>query len=409
MRVARTWPLISALTVAAIVAAGCGTQTHPQVSKSTRSVVASTATNAAEGRVLTTIDVGTSAGMAAYDPVSGYIYVPVADGIAVIDGYTNRLIRILKGVSGNESGYDPGTGRIYDVNFYGSTLTWINRFKASVGPNLSNADLVNLPTYDPENKNLYFPFGNGGDQGLVAVDPASGPTSHMDTVTIQVSACAWDGFNTAYDSRTGYLFAPMGTDGAGQAAVAVIDPSSGQVVSVVASTQTGGCAQVAYYDPVDGNIYVEGDGNVFVLNGVTGRFMRSIVTSLSDFYRMPLAFDLKTGDVYIVNPGNQGGGNSLFSSSSSGSVSVISPTQGKQASPVQVGKNPFWAAYDPKDDCIYVSNYTSGTVSVISGATNRLVATVRVGRQPECVLYDPANGDMYVVNSGSGTVTVLSS
>ena len=72
---------------------------------------------------------------------------------------------------------------------------------------------------------------------------------------------------------------------------------------------------------------------------------------------------------------------------------------------IDVGADPLWSTYDPRNGYLYVVNYGSNNVSVINGTT--VVGTVNVGTNPWSATYDGANGYIYVPNSGSDNVSLL--
>lgn len=69
------------------------------------------------------------------------------------------------------------------------------------------------------------------------------------------------------------------------------------------------------------------------------------------------------------------------------------------AATLATGTEPKFAAYDPANGDMYVSNVGSDTVSVIS-PDNQVVSTISISPHPGYLLYDPANGDMYVAYGG---------
>lgn len=91
----------------------------------------------------------------------------------------------------------------------------------------------------------------------------------------------------------------------------------------------------------------------------------------------------------------------------SNSPTDLGPVSGQfSVSSVSIGRDPFWATFDPSNGYVYVPNYYDQTVSVLNGAS--VVATVPVGNYPDCAVYDAGSGDVYVSNSNSNNVTIIS-
>ena len=117
---------------------------------------------------------------------------------------------------------------------------------------------------------------------------------------------------------------------------------------------------------------------------------------------LSVAVDSATDMVYVANS------DSFITRP--GTVSVIDgsesiggkPNTGKVIATVDVGKDPWGIAVDPKTDMVYVSNRGSNTVSVIDGHIEKVVATVGVGLQPVGVGVVPATDTIYVANGGNG-------
>ena len=82
-----------------------------------------------------------------------------------------------------------------------------------------------------------------------------------------------------------------------------------------------------------------------------------------------------------------------------------------------IGAGPTDITYDPDLKRMYVTNFNSDTVSVIDTTTNTVIDTdgnagngitpITVGSNPVYVAYDPICKDMYVTNQGGTTVSVI--
>jgi len=321
--------------------------------------------------VISTINVGTDPGLAAYDSGNGYVY------LANTGSHNMSLINALKlqatvsvGESPEFPTYDSTDGWIYvsDVDYHtiealiGTTV----EFLITVGAN------PQVSAYDSGNGDVYVP-----NQGSNNVSVVSGRTV-LATVNVGTSPS----FAT-YDSKNGYVY--VGNSGASN--VSILNGTT-----LVGTVNVGSNPSYATYDGGNGDVYVSNvfSNNVSVINGTTLVGTVSLGSTPESG-----AYDARNGFVYVpnVNP-----------YSDSNYVSVISGTT--LVSMVSVGSIPEFAAYDSGNGDVYVPNAGSNSVSVISGTS--VIATITVGSDPVFATYDSGNGYVYVTNQGSGSVSVIS-
>jgi YVTN family beta-propeller protein len=72
---------------------------------------------------------------------------------------------------------------------------------------------------------------------------------------------------------------------------------------------------------------------------------------------------------------------------------------------IPVGAYPFYIAFNPTNNDMYVTNYGSNTVSVIDGSKNIVIDNISGFDVPYGIAFNPTNKDMYVTNNG-GSNTV---
>jgi YVTN family beta-propeller protein len=151
------------------------------------------------------------------------------------------------------------------------------------------------------------------------------------------------------------------------------------------------------YDPATQSFYVAvNPSTVDIIPGdLTGRDPTVNVTVSVGFDPFGVAYDNRSGDVFVANSG-------------SSNVSVLYGNASTPIATVAVGAGPTGIAYDPDDNDVYVADNGSLQVSVISAVNLTVVATIPVGFQPYGVAVDPATGRVFVANFGSGNVTVIS-
>src|SRR5438093_2806116 len=112
------------------------------------------------------------------------------------------------------------------------------------------------------------------------------------------------------------------------------------------------------------------------------------------------AFDPKDNFVYVTNGGDN-------------TVSVVNLATNVVVNTVPVGPGPMGIDFDSSNNYVYVADLNGNNVSIIDGDPSHgitydtVVATTAVGNQPWGVAFDSANGNVYVANSGDGTVSVI--
>ena len=98
----------------------------------------------------------------------------------------------------------------------------------------------------------------------------------------------------------------------------------------------------------------------------------------------------------------------FFSSSLSGTISMIDTSINRILATIRVGKQPRGLAMHPDGSKVYVANSGSNTLSVVDTTTYAVLKTIPVGTNPRGVSVNPAGSRVYVANFGSNTVSVIS-
>jgi YVTN family beta-propeller protein len=127
----------------------------------------------------------------------------------------------------------------------------------------------------------------------------------------------------------------------------------------------------------------------------TPLFARHIVKISVDPSPGPLAVNVKTNKVYVVNvtPG--------------GTVDSIDGATNTLLSAIKVGSNPAAVAINQLTNRIYFANISDNTVSVIDGAIDFVTATIPVENGPGSIAVNPRTNRIYVVNFGSNSISVI--
>ena len=191
----------------------------------------------------------------------------------------------------------------------------------------------------------------------------------------------------AYDPSNGYVYVAN----YGASNISVVNGATNTVVTSI-PLGAGADPLVPVYDPQNGYIYVpESNGNSYLaaINGATNLIVKNITVSGGAPHSV--TYDPADGYLYVPCWG--------------GPVSVISGVT--VLSPIKVGTNPLWAAFDPGNNLVYVGNSGSGNISIINATTDKVAVSRTAGTSPNFVMYDPGNGYVYVTNTGSGNISVI--
>lgn len=219
--------------------------------------VVSTVSNA----IITSIQLSTVSGQAAYDPSNGLIYVTsrgnggVGAVLSIINSSTNTLVTNL-----SDAGYNPSSV-VYD-GFNGNIYFADGAFVRVVSGS-SNKVVTSLPgnfgilAYDTLNGNLYV------TNNYLNLTVISGSAN---TVTGSISLCQQPGCSApfiAFDEANGLLYVPQGPGAQADTVIVV----SGASNTVVGSVTVGSGPVSAAYDSFTGYVYVVNtvDGTVSVL------------------------------------------------------------------------------------------------------------------------------------------------
>jgi DNA-binding beta-propeller fold protein YncE len=142
-----------------------------------------------------------------------------------------------------------------------------------------------------------------------------------------------------------------------------------------------------------------------VINGSTDKVVATLakVTAFGSDY----AYDPDNGVVYLIStPGPTG-------------VSDLSrlPTKSPwTVTTITVGKDAFYANYDPATLDLVVSNFGSQSLSIVNSSSNKVTTvTLNTGQLPQSSVYTPTSKDLYVIDQTgalkpkTGNITVLDS
>jgi YVTN family beta-propeller protein len=152
-------------------------------------------------------------------------------------------------------------------------------------------------------------------------------------------------------------------------------------------------------NPINHDLYVtnSGGGTVAVIDPSAGTVMANVDVGVTPWGE---AADPSTGDVFVTCFGLQVPGEGM---SSPGAVYVVSPANVVLRS-AHIALGATGAAFDPKNDELYVALSLSHTVEVLDVGSMKSLANITVPQQPDGVLYDPGNGQIYVSQPAFGFV-----
>src|SRR6267143_1580906 len=185
--------------------------------------------------------------------------------------------------------------------------------------------------------------------------------------------------------------------------VSVIDGRSNRITHTI---PVGVNPNQVAHDPANQEIYVSDSGSTTVsaISSTDNKVVATIATdpvtpSSGEYGPFWLAFNPTNNEMYVTN---------YNFPSPSDTVVAINGTTNTVAATISVGQNPIRLAYDPSNGCIYAADYSSDRISVIS-PSNTVVATISVPGNPDFVGYDSENGEIYVASNNSNQVTAISS
>jgi YVTN family beta-propeller protein len=174
--------------------------------------------------------------------------------------------------------------------------------------------------------------------------------------------------------------------------------------TMVTTISTGISAANVTVTPDGKSVYVAGVGNTIAViststNTVTSTFQVSVPEG-------------QQGNCCLFGPllnpsGTLGYVMQNFSTTSPGSVSVISLPSNTTVASIPLGIAPYDSAITPDGTQLYVVNANSNTVSVIDTATNTVVATIPVGNSPQSIAITPDGTLAYVANTVGGSLSII--
>jgi YVTN family beta-propeller protein len=243
------------------------------------------------------------------------------------------------------------------------------------------------------------PFGEVFDAALGTVfvaDAFSNNITPVNTTTFATGTSIAAGaspFEMALDPGSGNLWVADN----GQNFSSEIYPSNGTLAGSVA---VGPGAFGVAADPARHQMYFTlalTDG-VSVVNASTRAVLKQIpipgASNYSTTYPEGIAFDAKTGDLYVADTTND-------------TLSVIDPATQSIVSTIPTGAMPGQVLVDPANGYLYVSDQGASAVSVVNPANGSDFATIPVGDAPFAMAFDPANDRVYVGNQLSNNLSVI--
>ncbi len=161
--------------------------------------------------------------------------------------------------------------------------------------------------------------------------------------------------------------------------------------TVVATIAVGNSPHGVGVNPSTDRIYVQGGGNVSVIDGASNAVIATVRVGLEAY---GVGVNPTTNRIYVANYSDV-------------TVSVIDGASNVVIATVNVGRGLYGVGVNPSTNRIYVSNVIGDTVSVIDGASNAVIATVPVGDGPRGVGVNSSTDRVYVANGYGDTVSVI--
>jgi YVTN family beta-propeller protein len=287
--------------------------------------------------------------------------------------------------------YDSGKGEIFVANHADNTVSIISDSSNTVVATVAVGNAPNSVVYD-SGKGEVFVSNYGSNTVSVISD-----SDNKVVATVPVG----DGPGSmAYDSGKGEIFVTSSRSG-----VSVISDSSNTVVATV---------------PVQNPYSIAYDfktGEIFVLNidDATGNNTFCVISDTGN--NVVASGNLCEGwDIFEAGPVGavyDSGKNEFFVNSCDNAVSIISDSGYQVVASIPMGnisKGEGFCqggSYNPAKGEIYVANLNADTLSVISDSTNKVVATIPVGSGPRGVVYDSGKNEIFVSNCFDNSVSVI--
>lgn len=317
-------------------------------------------------------------------------------------------------------GYDPGTTSL-DVTVWGScwfevlsdsSLSWTND-PGGCGTGLA---------YNPASKAMYVVSQDGEE---LNVYPDSSSTW---TVRVLLTFRTW---GVAYDPANGYVYLAGGT----YKGVTVVNASTDRIVTEISNEID---PWGILYDPARGEVYVGDNGDfvptrspaIAIINDTTNTVVGSIpvdsdsrtigydpahslilmanstinnsgggIWAANDstnsiawktrgvWQPTEMAYDEKTGYMFVSNAGGPG------------AVTVLNDSSGSVAENINLpgGQYQGGVAYNPRSRSIYVSLQQKDAIDVINDTTYAVTDSINVSGLPSAVAYDPVSGQILAI------------
>jgi YVTN family beta-propeller protein len=263
--------------------------------------------NGSDNKITTTIPVPIWPAEAAFDNLSGHIYV--SDGlneVSDINGSTNRISTNISVGSSSLRGlaYDSSNGDLYVANDLGGGVSVVNSSTDTVVSTINTGGYPIDVAFDSTNGDIYVSNNAGG------VNVIDGSTNKV-IQTISTKALP---IGDAFDSSNGNIYVANATLNA----VGVIDGSTNKFVGNIS---VGADPVGMTYDSANGYLYVANwfSDNLSVIDGANNKLIGSI--SVGDHPRGG-EFDSTNGYIYESNYGT---GTAMGNRGTGQSVSVIAP------------------------------------------------------------------------------------
>jgi len=290
--------------------------------------------------------------------------------------------------------------------------------------------------FNPANGFVYVPGGDGETRTLGVLDPGKGlfallPILQSQPFGVAVNAqsnriyvttfavltgavVVVDGRNDspiglipllgeargiAVDEATDRAFVAVGGDpGKGiPPALALIDGKDNRVIATIPFPEGALAGIGVAYNPNDRLVYVAiPNVGVGIFDPEQAKFVGavSIVGEKGAAGTHGVAIDLRTNLLFATNRAEN-------------TVSVIDLVERKEATRLQVGREPEGLGVDGDRGSVYVANSGENTVSFIDAGKLSVIATLIVGPAPKAAAVNPGTGQFYVPTFGDDRVRVV--
>jgi len=312
-----------------------------------------------------------SPGTMLYNPGNNLLFTGCDNGLAVIDGLSNRLIDHAPADQFGSACYASLVNKVYWIGGYHGNVVYA--LDGATGRELKHVGkpyiFATSICYNPVVNRVYVPSYDTS-HCMMVIDASSDSLVRILRMPDELwnsAACCAPAENKVFVASTS------------GASVVVVDCS---VDSIIDTIPVGGGPLSLVYNRVSNKVYCRGYNDSLTIIDAHGDSICGRVAVSGD--NMPVAYNPVANKLYCA--GYQ-------------SVDVICGYGDTLLARVQTGKRVTAVAFDSIDDLVWCSQSYSDTIVAVDGQGDSLCAKCAVGSTPAAMCYNPARNRVYLENN----------